>query len=523
MPEIYGFAIQVEGNAVKSITAIDEKLNLLNKSAQKTDSVFAGLFKFETLKQALNLIKIGASEVYSFGKQMEQTMLSFEVLTGSKDKAIALQKELKRLADISPMVDSAIYNGAKMLLNYGIESNKVGGYLNMLGDISAGDADRFQRLAYVFGQVSAQTRLQGGDLRQMIDAGFNPLQEMVKKTGKSYEQLKDDMAKGKISFDMVVGAMKSVTSEGGRFNNMMQRQAETVGGMESTFIGTLQSGMYGLFQRMAPGMKQFWEQSTRIAQSFATWITPRQSEILSDQRMEMSAMIEVLKKGNTPLEVRKDIINKLNTEYGTYLGKQISDKTSLQELITLQQNSNRALLDKIKITAQEEVLADVNKKLATLQKDIVYKEIAVEKAEEPGGAGTAKRAGAGRRKALLRGELIGLKEEYAEAEKESKRLQDRLNAITVYVPPVKGVQKIKPVMSDMDEIDETSRKSSRTAGAGAGAGFETSKVINMYFNQPLMQINAASLAGEDLQENGEKVIEQITRELHNIAYEQGIM
>lgn len=549
MAEIYGFAITVEGNAVKSITAIDQALNNLEKNATKTDSVFGGLFKFEMLKQGLSLLKQGFSEVYNFGKQMEQTMLSFEVMTGSKDKANALQKELKALADISPMVDSAIYGGGKMLLNYGIEAEKVGGYLNMLGDISAGDADRFQRLAYVFGQVSAQTRLQGADLRQMIDAGFNPLNEMVKTTGKSYEQLKDDMGKGKISFDMVVNAMKSVTSEGGRFNNMMERQAQTVGGMESTFVGTLQSGMYGLFQRMSPMLKDILGASTEVAQSFAEWITPKQSEILGDQRMEMFAMFEVLKKGNVPLDQRSELISKLNTDYGDYIGKQITDKTTLAELNELQSISNQKLIEKIKITAQQEIYSEYFKKTAQAGKKLMEAQIELEKANEAEVKKEYRIGGVGGQRLVTDKELniqaaqTRLKfynKEYESASADLNKIlsSGQFKSFTFDIK-TKGVEATKnEVLGKLTEksnalLSKTNKNGSvfdkdafvesaeSTSKMAAGGGLGQAKVINMNFNEPLMQINAGTLDSDDLQADAEKIIEQLTVELHQMAYETG--
>lgn len=578
MAEIYGFAITVEGNAVKSITAIDQSLNNLEKNATKTDSVFGGLFKFEMLKKGLGLLKQGFSEVYNFGKQMEQTMLSFEVMTGSKEKASALQKELKALADISPMVDSAIYGGGKMLLNYGIEADKVGGYLNMLGDISAGDADRFQRLAYVFGQVSAQTRLQGADLRQMIDAGFNPLNEMVKTTGKSYEQLKDDMGKGKISFDMVVNAMKTVTSEGGRFNNMMERQAQTVGGMESTLEGTLQSGMFGLFQRMSPVLKDILGASTEVAQSFADWVTPKQTEVLIGQKAAMNGYFEMLKNANLPLDERRRIIGIMNSEFPDYLKNIITEQTSLTELAEIQKSANQALLKKIEITGKEEVLTEAFKETSKKSKkrwnleflqeqaeagDLEYKDLPLglkakfslvsqKKRDEwrnsfswiknDARQGSTARELYGFLNEQLSYAIVSDKQaadEYAKvyakfgidveafnkkgslSESQQKMLDALKKQKEDELAKLVGNKDIVTGVKGFGGTDAFTDSANATASMAAGGGLGQAKVINMNFNEPLMQINAGTLDSDDLQADAEKIIEQLTVELHQMAYETG--
>ena len=69
----------------------------------------------------------------------------------------------------------------------------------MIGDISGGNQERFDRLVYVFSQMSVAGRLMGQDLKQMVEAGFNPLKIMSDETGLSIEALRDKMEAGEIS------------------------------------------------------------------------------------------------------------------------------------------------------------------------------------------------------------------------------------------------------------------------------------------------------------------------------------
>ena len=80
--------------------------------------------------------------------------------------------------------------------------------LKQIGDISMGNAERFNSLALAFAQMSATGRLMGQELLQMVNAGFNPLKTMSETTGKSMETLKDEMSKGAISADMVAKALR---------------------------------------------------------------------------------------------------------------------------------------------------------------------------------------------------------------------------------------------------------------------------------------------------------------------------
>ena len=108
---------------------------------------------------------------------------------------------------------------------------------------SGGDNNRLQQLALVFGQISAAGKLQGQDLMQLINAGYNPLLDISEMTGKSMEQVKDEMSKGAVSMDMVRAAFQRATSEGGRFYGMIDKLAESPAGkfgeMKDTATGAL--------------------------------------------------------------------------------------------------------------------------------------------------------------------------------------------------------------------------------------------------------------------------------------------
>ena len=122
----------------------------------------------------------------------------------------------------------------------------------MLGDVAQGDKNRLQQLALVFGQISSAGKLQGQDLLQLINAGYNPLLDISELTGKSVAQLKDDMSKGLITFDMVRAAFQKATGEGGKFNNMTERIAQTSYGAFEQLKGKLISTLLELYNVIQP-------------------------------------------------------------------------------------------------------------------------------------------------------------------------------------------------------------------------------------------------------------------------------
>lgn len=200
-------------------------------------------------KQAAASALLGFSAI-SFGKdiirvrgEMQMMEKSFEVLLGSKANAMKMIAEIKQLAIDSPLEMPQVSGAVQTLLGFGVASEKVMGIVGQLSDVSMGNAERFQSLALVYAQTQAAGKLMGQDLLQMINAGFNPLQVISEKTGKSIGQLKDEMSAGAISAEMVADAFTTVTSEGGKFYQMTQKQAEGIVGLRATFEDAITNQM----------------------------------------------------------------------------------------------------------------------------------------------------------------------------------------------------------------------------------------------------------------------------------------
>ena len=81
------------------------------------------------------------------------------------------------------------------MLGFGIAQEKVMPTLSAIGDLAMGNKDKMSSLTLAYSQMSSTGKLMGQDLLQMINAGFNPLNEISKNTGKSIGVLKKEMEK----------------------------------------------------------------------------------------------------------------------------------------------------------------------------------------------------------------------------------------------------------------------------------------------------------------------------------------
>lgn len=165
--------------------------------------------------------------------QFQLMETNINTLLGGAEKGQAIMAELTEYAKVSPLDFQGTVNAAQMMLGFGIDQQKILPFMKALGDVSMGDAQRFQSLTLAFSQMSAAGKLMGQDLMQMVNAGFQPLDQLAKDTGKSIGQLKEEMSQGKISAEMVQQAFINATSEGGKFYNMSQAATATITGQMS--------------------------------------------------------------------------------------------------------------------------------------------------------------------------------------------------------------------------------------------------------------------------------------------------
>lgn len=268
MNSVIQFLVKMQSDAKSVIDAsrkVQDELNQVNEKAKKVKGSLSDAFSGKSLGNALmntpgmqlllnpyTMIAAGVGAVAKLGAEAEMTATAFTTLVGSEQKANGLLKEITKFADETPFDKLQLTQNAQEMMNFGVESDKVMGYLKQLGDISGGNAERFSSLSLVFGQVSASGKLAGQDLMQFINAGFNPLKELQTMTGKSYKELQEMMSDGRITSENVAQAIAHATGEGGKFHGMMLATSQTVAGQWSTAIGNLQTMATELFEKLKP-------------------------------------------------------------------------------------------------------------------------------------------------------------------------------------------------------------------------------------------------------------------------------
>lgn len=258
-------------DAIEKTTAATERLggklrDAGNEGAAGFDNIKRAAMGFFTVTAAKEFV----SDVFAARKEMESLETSFRVLLGNKQDAQALTDSIREYAVKTPMQMNELADSAKQMLGFGVPLNEIMENLKAIGDVSMGDSEKFKSLSLAFSQMSATGKLMGQDLMQMVNAGFNPLDQMAQTTGKSIGKLKDEMSAGAISAEMVRKAFIDATSEGGKYYGMLEERSKTLAGAYSNLEGAVNDALSEIGANTESVMKGAIDIGMNLAKNYET-------------------------------------------------------------------------------------------------------------------------------------------------------------------------------------------------------------------------------------------------------------
>lgn len=265
------------GADISSLTGqIKKAQGQLSRFADQTNN----LGKKLTVGVTTPLALLGARAIKT-AMEFEDLRTSFEVLTGSAEQAVELFDELRKFSASTPFETKDLADATKTMLAFGITVEDSQEYLRMLGDVSLGNSEKLKGLTLAFAQVQSAGKLMGQDLMQMINQGFNPLQALSQKTGKSIGELKEEMSRGAITADMVAEAFKIATSQGGAFFGGMEKGSATLSGVFSTLQDNVTGALGELGEEIVKvfDLKQLVKDVTKKLQEFTKAFTNMSDEV----------------------------------------------------------------------------------------------------------------------------------------------------------------------------------------------------------------------------------------------------
>lgn len=234
-------------DSAKQVDNLSKKMGDADGASKKLNDGFTVIkgTMANLASQAISKVVDGFKELVGgavdYQQSMEYYTTSFTVMTGSADKASETVKKLADIGATTPFDMPQLADATSLLMNFGFSADDAVDSMMMLGDISQGNAEKLDTIARAFGKMNSAQKVSLESINMMIDAGFNPLQEISEHTGESMQSLYDRISKGKMSVDEITESMKRSTSEGGKYFQSMDAQSQTLDGRLSTLSDTVNS------------------------------------------------------------------------------------------------------------------------------------------------------------------------------------------------------------------------------------------------------------------------------------------
>lgn len=221
----------------------------LGAELQKQEGYISRLIKHTVAYWSFNQVSTFLTRVRDVTAEFELQRVSLGAIIQDQNKANQLFSEIKTFALKSPISIMDLTKYTKQVAAYNIENDKLFDTTKRLADVSVGLGVDMGRLVLAFGQVKAASVLRSAEIRQFTEAGIPMLELLAEKFSElqgravSTEQVMKMVENRMVDFRMVEQIFTDLTSAGGMFYNMQEKQGNTLFGLWVK-LGDVASVMY---------------------------------------------------------------------------------------------------------------------------------------------------------------------------------------------------------------------------------------------------------------------------------------
>ena len=258
--------------------AVHQTAERVEKDGKSIDDVISNI------QNSMN-IAIGGWSIGKFVNQMmqvrgqfQQTEMAFKTMLQSEEKADALMKQMIHTAAITPFGVEDVTEGAKQLLAFNVAAEDVNKTLIGLGDVAAGMGLNLKDLVMLYGTTIAKGKMDTMDLYQFLNRGIPIADEIAKVMGldvtNAIKEVQKQIKAGKVTSDIFIQAMQSMTAEGSKFGGLMEAQSKTITGQISNIkdaieqmfneLGKSQEGVINTGLGVVSTLVENWETVVKV-------------------------------------------------------------------------------------------------------------------------------------------------------------------------------------------------------------------------------------------------------------------
>jgi tape measure domain-containing protein len=246
-----------------AVARVQGKLN--NMAGQATK---AGL----ALTATFGLTAAGA---LTLAGNLEQTTVAFETMLGSADMAADTLARLREFAETTPFELPGIIAAARGLLLFGERGEGMMDTLKIIGNAAAGTGADFAELTSILNKVRGSGVMLTDDFRMLAERGVISMQDLAAHFGTTTAEAQAMISTGQVGFDDLRAVIAKLSAEGGRFNNLMEKQSGTFQGLLSTLKDGIAAELTKIGQTLLPMATRGVQAAMWLVEAFAalpSWV-----------------------------------------------------------------------------------------------------------------------------------------------------------------------------------------------------------------------------------------------------------
>lgn len=248
--------------------------NQMVQEANKIDNAYTKISNSLKFALSTSAVAMFANSVAKVRGEFQQLEISIQTLLGNKTKADALIGQLVDTAAKTPFGLQEVSKGAKQLLAYNIEAEKVNETLLKLGDIAAGMAIPLSDIVYLYGTTINQGKMNLVDYKQFLGRGIPIAEALADQFKIAKSEVADFVSAGKVGVQELNNAIDSMAKT--KFNNLMEKQSQSITGQISNLkdkfdllLNDLGSSTEGIFTSAISGTAYLIENYKSIGKTIA--------------------------------------------------------------------------------------------------------------------------------------------------------------------------------------------------------------------------------------------------------------
>ena len=209
-----------------------------------------------------------ARELTNVRKEMANLEVAMGTMLGNKAKADELLASVQKFAVTTPFSLTEVSQATQTLLTFGIKAEDVEKTLEQIGNVSSGVGKSLLDIVEPYGRIMITGKVGALELRSIALKGIPIYEELAKNIGVTTEEINKMTSESLITKQHVVDAFESMSSAGGKFAGLMDKQGKEIAGLQDELSGGIEELMLKYGKELEPAIKGVYKAGISLVENY---------------------------------------------------------------------------------------------------------------------------------------------------------------------------------------------------------------------------------------------------------------